>query len=117
MASPDEGAQRVRSIKSLRAVFEQRADLDAFWVASVDFSKDKVGLSTRLFGRVDSEIQDTLSATESLTDEGPGPSAAACAHIAKTESDVHRVHESWRELHHAASPEVSMLPMGTWAPY
>eukprot|EP00892_Ulva_mutabilis_P010824 jgi/Ulvmu1/8113/UM040_0008.1 len=104
MSPAEEGPQRVRSINSLRAVFEQRADLDAFWLASVDFSKEKTGLSTRLFGQSESLPQGAATSTESVTEEQPAPSTNASAHndAAGTEE---RAHESWRELYHSGIPE------------
>lgn len=105
MSSPDAGAEQVRSIKALRAVFERRADLDAFWVATVDFSKDKVGLSTHLLRRGESRVEFTGFPTAFLAKEQTLPT---CEQAEPEEEDAQRQHDSWRDLHLQGSFAVTL---------
>jgi len=97
MASSDEDPGRVRSIQSLRAVFEQRSDLDAFWLASVDFSKEKVGLTTQFLRRGESRAEHTGSIA-SLTNERPLSTSTTYTSTA-LDTIGQRGPESWRNHH------------------
>lgn len=96
MSSAEYGGERVRSIKSLRAVFEQRADLDAFWLASVDFSKERGGVSTQLLQRGDSSLQQTFSLSTPLA-RTKSPSSSSTKKLPDVlEGEVHEDNGSWR---------------------